>query len=299
MASRIPHANVTSTPNGLRVLLPAATRRTTESASRSNNSINISGISSLDDSEECGPQMLRELGNIKDSIECQVDKKMEEAGERVSTLQDELKALRSEVEDLRKANQNKKATRKLPKGLSKTVRMIYNGLESGWIIGERYKSSHNVDVSTRALQGVTDLNLEFEVCDINRALYRYFENLKRQDKDGEKFLVVKRRASRRFRLFEAREKVEKFCVDLEMWEKANPFCMSDEETDEEDGYTRKVFRRLPWRNVQFDELVERIDVALGIRRLYSRHPSEREINYSKVPPELRALDVVEQNLETQ
>ena len=74
---------------------------------------------------------------------------------------------------------------------------------------------------------------------------------------------------------------------LALWQCASVSCMSDEETDEESG--NKVFRTLPWRNEVFNDLIARIDEALGVKRIYSDRKSERShkgVNEALLSPEL-------------
>ena len=63
--------------------------------------------------------------------------------------------------------------------------------------------------------------------------------------------------------------------------------MSDEETDDEGR--RKVFKRPAWRSRQFNTLVERIDEALGFKRVYSGDPSNRTFDFEKIPEEIMDL----------
>ena len=62
--------------------------------------------------------------------------------------------------------------------------------------------------------------------------------------------------------------------------------MSDIETDEEyDG--NKTLRRPKWR-ATFNNLIDRIDQSLGVRRMYSETPSSRLVYVEKLKPEIFA-----------
>ena len=68
-----------------------------------------------------------------------------------------------------------------------------------------------------------------------------------------------------------------------LWEKMTPYAMSDQETDEEHG--GKTFRTIIWRTDEANDLIQRLDTALGVRRLYSGR-SDREVDLKKVSPDI-------------
>ena len=59
-----------------------------------------------------------------------------------------------------------------------------------------------------------------------------------------------------------------------LWRKLNAWAMSDEESDDENG---KIFRTVPRQSDEATDLLNRIDMALGIVRKYG-DPSERSPN---------------------
>ena len=67
--------------------------------------------------------------------------------------------------------------------------------------------------------------------------------------------------------------------------------MPDEETDEDERYgtARTVFKTIPWRNDALNDLISRIDDALGTKRYYSDAPStrivEKKLNKDLINPE--------------
>ena len=77
-------------------------------------------------------------------------------------------------------------------------------------------------------------------------------------------------------LYQKRDKVLKDPEDQKLWDKMNPSTISDlESSDESQGV---VARALPWRGQQYDDLVWRIDEALGVQRKYGEL-SERKPDY--------------------
>jgi len=57
--------------------------------------------------------------------------------------------------------------------------------------------------------------------------------------------------------------------------------MSDEET-EDDGDSRKVFKTVPWRSAELNDIIERMDIVLGVRKIYNGK-SNRPVDFKKVP----------------
>ena len=49
------------------------------------------------------------------------------------------------------------------------------------------------------------------------------------------------------------------------------------------------FLRPAWRSSQFNTLVERIDEALGFKRVHSEDPSNRRFDFEKIPEEIMEL----------
>ena len=76
-------------------------------------------------------------------------------------------------------------------------------------------------------------------------------------------------------------------TDQSLWERACPYLMSDEETDEEEEVVRKrkLFKTVCWRSEEMNELISRIDSTLGITRFYKGR-TEREVDLRKVPREV-------------
>lgn len=90
-----------------------------------------------------------------------------------------------------------------------------------------------------------------------------------------------------FQLFQARAQVEiEDEEEKRLWESVTVYCMFDEETDD-DGGTRKSFKTVPWRSDKLQDIIERMDVALGVRRFYNGK-SNRPVDFKKVPAHLVA-----------
>ena len=65
--------------------------------------------------------------------------------------------------------------------------------------------------------------------------------------------------------------------------------MSDEETEDEGGVKR--FKTVPWRSIELNDLIERMDTALCVRRLYNGK-SNRPVDLRKVPAHLIASEFI-------
>jgi len=292
-----PIPNASSTPKGVRVLMPRNKNvdgdehnNTTAAAVPSNRSINMSGIAGLD---EHGSTILREIDNLKDNLTDRISK-IGESVEIVPRLQEEVVDLRAKLElvteQLKKTNQKSKKERKLPNGVSRLVHDMYRNIgsdENAWKFGESYKSAHNNMVSANLLTLLSEMQLDYSSDDFSRAIKRYFDHLKRETKTPDATKIRRRRNSRRHRLFNARNNLPKVGEDLALWSFANVDAMSDEETDDE--RRRKVFKRPAWRSCQFNTLVERIDEALGLKRVYSEDPPNRTFDFEKIPEEIMDL----------
>ena len=78
-----------------------------------------------------------------------------------------------------------------------------------------------------------------------------------------------------FKLFHSRKPIQmEDPDDVLLWGKLNAWALSDEESDSENG---RIFRTLPWRSDETTDLLNRIDMALGVVRKYG-DPSERTPN---------------------
>eukprot|EP00111_Clytia_hemisphaerica_P010577 TCONS_00030898-protein len=273
-----PQLNATSTPNGVKVLLPRNTGQ--DSPNASNNTLPM-----LDDSRDGSVVSQRDLDQVKDILNARISEQQNEIA-TLSRKYEDLKTLVMEM--IQNGTQEKAKVRKLPPALSTHVHLAYEGLgvDINWRFSESYKTEHNKDVKMKVFSSLQTSKVEYEEKLMFRAIYRYFENLKRQEKEGTESKIAKRRTTRRHRLFLARDKVIKEGNDAELWQHACANVMSDEETDDEGPVKIRVFRRPDWRIDEFNELIDRIDsTLLQEKRIYGT-PSTRRVYIAKLPQAL-------------
>lgn len=275
--------NATSTPKGLRVVLPRNQSQETSPELRKSNTDDE--LRRLDDSVDEVTQ--RDLDQLKDTLLA----KIFEQNATIQKLTREVGDLRTilmEIHDTQNQNQPKKKDRKLPPALSTHVHLAYDGLgmDVNWKFAETYKSKHNKEIKMQVFESLKTSKVEYEEGLMFKAIYRYFENLKRQEKEGVETKTTKRRTTRRHRLFLARDKVIKEGEDAELWQYASANVMSDEETDDEGPAKKRVFRRPEWRNDEFNSLVDRIDSAILEDQRNYGDPSTRKVQIARLPKPL-------------
>ncbi|XP_066923626.1 uncharacterized protein [Clytia hemisphaerica] len=279
--------NATSTPNGVKVLLPRGQNQETSPNMRNNNIDDTLPI--LDDSTSRDDSQItqRELDQVKDALNAKIIKQQKDM-ETLERKYEDLKVLVMEIYAREEQNKVKEKDRKLPPALSTHVHLAYDGLsvDTIWNFNESYRSKHNKEIKMKVYNSLRTSKVDYEEKLTFRAIYRYFENLKRQEKEGPDTKTTKRRTTRRHRLFLARDKVEKEGDDAELWQHACANVMSDEETDDEGPTTTHVFRRHDWRTDAFNDLIDRIDASvLQISRNYGT-PSTRKFQIAKLPAAL-------------
>ncbi|XP_066915211.1 uncharacterized protein [Clytia hemisphaerica] len=206
-------------------------------------------------------------------------------------LEDKLQALQEEF-DASRAKTKTKKRRKIENGASDFIHRTYKSLfptvDDGWNVHQGYKSQHNSRVTLQIHNQININKHHFANESIKDGIYRYYEHLCRKSRETDDDVARNRRNGRRKRLFDKRSSIEMDGEIEEYWNHlASPLVMSDIETDDEqDGH--KTFRRPKWRATIFNNLIDRIDQSLGIRRLYSETPSSRHVFVEKLKPEILA-----------
>jgi len=231
--------------------------------------------------------VLRALANLQDHFDATIKRVEQQANNTsaaVNSLQEEITELRREINT---QNNQSNARIVLPIELSQQVRDAYQSLKENTPWGleseDSFNNAQNNKVTSTLIQILKDKDEKlfdrYTAGLVRRACRRYFESLKRQEKESgldnaDEIKRKKRIVNRRHRVFKARN--DNVPADLqEMWKKMTPECMTDQESDGE----TKVYKRPSFRSDELTNAIVRIDATRGVVRSYGeetdRLPSEK------------------------
>ncbi|XP_066935906.1 uncharacterized protein [Clytia hemisphaerica] len=290
-----------NTPSSASQLIVSASSRSKQTPNSSspanlNNANNMSGISPFQDDTEITQ---RDLDQLKDAVRKETRNLHDAQTSKMTSLEEQISTLQGKINILEASVTSKKNEKEpVPPLCTNHFKNNYKKLniDQGWRFTETFKSQYNLDVTAGIVKKVKDTGLGFQETQIFSAAKAHYTNLRRSALEKDDAPVKRKRNSRRDRLHKKRTKILSISnpseEDKELWSLTSPYVMSDEETDD-DG--TKTFRRPKWRNLNLNNLIDRIDATGSCVRTYSNTPATRIVDASQLAREV--LDLEPEDLE--